>query len=77
MAVLAVAPLQAAAQAAVGNGPKTTLLTQTGMLPLTNCRTLTPQYQRQHMIDLNWMTHLVSRTIGANRGRAARGSPQA
>lgn len=27
------------------------------------------------MIELDWMTALISRTIGANRGRAARGSP--
>ncbi|MDR6266204.1 hypothetical protein GGE09_003220 [Roseobacter sp. N2S] len=28
------------------------------------------------MIDLDWMTALISRTIGADRGRAARGSPK-
>lgn len=27
------------------------------------------------MIDLDWMTCLISRTIGAGRGLAARGSP--
>lgn len=27
------------------------------------------------MIDLDWMTELIDRTIGADRGRAARGSP--
>ncbi|WP_268247199.1 hypothetical protein [Paramylibacter ulvae] len=27
------------------------------------------------MIDLDWMTALIIRTIGAQRGRAARGSP--
>jgi hypothetical protein len=27
------------------------------------------------MIALNWMTKLVTLTIGATRGRAARGSP--
>jgi len=27
------------------------------------------------MIDLDWMTCLISSTIGAQRGRAARGSP--
>jgi len=27
------------------------------------------------MIDLDWMTVLICRTIGAARGRAARGSP--
>ena len=28
-----------------------------------------------HMIDFNWMTALIIYTIGAGRGRAARGSP--
>lgn len=47
------------------------------MCYLTDCRSLESQLLRLHMIDLNWMTALVSRTIGANRGRAARGSPAA
>lgn len=28
------------------------------------------------MIDLDWITVLIHRTIGAHRGTAARGSPQ-
>ena len=27
------------------------------------------------MVDLDWMTTLTERTIGARRGRAGRGSP--
>gem|GEM_PF-3377405 len=29
------------------------------------------------MTDLDWQQALISRTIGAGRGRAARGSPRA
>ncbi len=76
MVVLAAARPQVAVQAAVGKGPKTTILPQTGLSKFTNCRNLIAQKQSHDMIDLNWMTALVSRTIGANRGRAARGSPQ-
>ncbi|MEJ6709661.1 MAG: hypothetical protein QNK92_12860 [Amylibacter sp.] len=73
---LAAAHHRVAAQAADGKGPKTTLLPQTGLSKFVIHRNLVSQKQSDNMIDLDWMTSLVSRTIGANRGRAARGSPQ-
>ena len=40
-----------------------------------SCSTQKVAQYRATMINLNWMTVLICRTIGADRGRAARGSP--